>query len=315
MKCGATNRLSEAANVVSIVPVGRRSNSPTIVSPPSDTFADAAVIDMNDLHRQWYDWTMKGGKQPEFLKKPVAYYAMGTEAWKYAESLDAVSASSRTLYLDSPDGNAGDVFRSGTLSDALPRGAAPDAFTYDPLDTRPGELEKTSTNDAGFTEQTPVLNLFGAGLVYHSAPFAEDVEVSGEPTLDVWLSMDVADTDLSATLYEIKLDGTSVWLSGDTKRARYRESLRAAKPVPAGEIVEYRFDAFSWFSRRIAKSSRLRLVVGCLNSCQFETNFNGGGVVAEESGKDARTAHVALHHDAAHRSSLVLPVVPATAGK
>src|SRR6266540_3195836 len=28
----------------------------------------AAIVDLNDLHRQWYDWTMKNGPKPEFLK-------------------------------------------------------------------------------------------------------------------------------------------------------------------------------------------------------------------------------------------------------
>ena len=37
---------------------------------------------MNDLHRQWYDWTLKNGPKPEFLKKRVAYYVVGTERGK-----------------------------------------------------------------------------------------------------------------------------------------------------------------------------------------------------------------------------------------
>ena len=45
------------------------------------------------------------------------------------------------------------------------------------------------------------------------------------------------------------------------------------------------------------------------NSIQVEKNFNSGGVVASESAKDARTAHIALYHDAAHASFLELPIV------
>src|SRR5439155_22700537 len=33
-----------------------------------------AMVDLNDLHRQWYDWTMKSGPKPAFLKNQVAYY-------------------------------------------------------------------------------------------------------------------------------------------------------------------------------------------------------------------------------------------------
>lgn len=41
-------------------------------------FGSAAVIDLNDLHRQWYDWTMKSGPKPEFLKDRVAYYLLAS---------------------------------------------------------------------------------------------------------------------------------------------------------------------------------------------------------------------------------------------
>jgi hypothetical protein len=44
------------------------------------------------------------------------------------------------------------------------------------------------------------------------------------------------------------------------------------------------------------------------NSIQVEKNYNSGGVVASESGKDARTAHIALYHDAGHASFLDLPI-------
>ena len=39
---------------------------------------------MNALHKAWYDWTMKAGAKPEFLKDKVAFYVVGEEAWRYA---------------------------------------------------------------------------------------------------------------------------------------------------------------------------------------------------------------------------------------
>ena len=48
----------------------------------------------------------------------------------------------------------------------------------------------------------------------------------------------------------------------------------------------------------------------CKNTIQLENNYNRVGVVAKESGKDART-HCAHHvyHDAAHPSALEIPIV------
>ena len=270
-------------------------------------FGEASMLDLNKLHKEWYDWTMKGGAKPEFLKKPVAYYVVGPEEWKYAASLDEIGAT-RAFYLDS-DGHANDVFRSGSLSGAKPAGSASDRYVYDPLDLRPGK-EDTPGGASPLTDQSGVLNLYGNGVVYHSEPFAEATEVSGKIRLSVWMAMDVPDTDFSATLYEILPDGSSVALTGDVLRARYRESLRHAKLVPAGEILRYDFNGFTWFSRRIAKGSRLRLLIQSPNSPGIEKNYNSGGDVAHETSKDARTAHINIYHDAAHASVLEIPVVP-----
>jgi predicted acyl esterase len=126
--------------------------------------------------------------------------------------------------------------------------------------------------------------------------------------LDAWMAMDVPDTDFTATLYEILPDGRSVQLASDSLRARYRESLREAKLVPLGQIIHYDFDGFAWFSRRVAKGSRLRLVLNCINSIYFEKNYNSGGSVESESGKDARVAHVTVYYDLEHPSLLEIPI-------
>jgi len=270
-------------------------------------FGAASLLDLNKLHREWYDWTMKGGAKPEFLKKRVAYYVVGAEEWKYADSLEAISNAKLTLYLGS-NGTAGDIFHSGQMKEMRTAGADADKWTYDPLETRPGDAEPDD-DPAGLTSQRAALNLFGEGAIYHGDAFAAPTELTGFAKLAIWLSMDVPDTDLQADLYEILADGGSVQLTSAAMRARYRNSLREPSPVPAGKTEKYVFDNFTFFSRKIAKGSRLRLVVHSINSIGAEKNYNSGGVVAAETGKDARTAHITLVHDGDHPSMLELPVV------
>jgi putative CocE/NonD family hydrolase len=271
-------------------------------------FGEASVLDLNNLHVEWYDWTMKGGKKPEFLKKRVAYYVVGAgaENWKYADSLESISSETRTLYLGS-NGNAESVFRSGTLSEKPGAAAAADKWTYDPLDTRPGDAEVE--DDAGLTSQRDVMNTYGNGAIYHSEPFAESTEVTGFLKLNIWLAMDVPDTDLEADVYEVSPNGDSVFLTNASMRARYRESSRQEKLVTPGKTEKYVFDNFTFFSRRIAKGSRLRLFIHCPNNTALEKNYNGGGIVAQETAKDAKTAHITLVHEADHPSTLELPLV------
>jgi hypothetical protein len=271
-------------------------------------FGTASVLDLNKLHTEWYDWAMKGGAKPEFLKKRLAYYLVGAEEWKYADSLESISNAAKTLYLSS-NGSAGDVFHSGMLAEGKGASvAAADSWTYDPLDTRPGAAEPED-DPSPLTSQRGAMNLFGEGVVYHSEPFADATEVTGFVKLTVWLKMDVPDTDLEADLFEILPDGGSVSLTSAAMRARYRDSLREAKPVLAGATEKYVFDNFTFFSRRTAKGSRLRLIVSSINSTGVEKNYNSGGVVAAETAKDAKTAHISLVHDAEHPSLLELPIV------
>ncbi len=274
------------------------------------TFGPASLVNLDELHLQWYDWTMKGGSKPAFLKKRIAYYVAGNggEAWKYADSLDEVASETRTLYLASENGRANEVFRSGTLGEAPPPRSEPDRYVYDPLDVRPAQFEMQDSRNR-HTDQTRSLHLFGNGLVYHSEPFTEPAEVSGAVKLSLWIALNVPDTDFQAELWEVLPDGSAVSLTNCQLRARYRESRDHAVLVPPGEVLRYDFTTFTWFSRRIAKGSRLRLLVSSPNSIHYQKNYNSGGAVADESGEDARTAEVTLYHDAEHPSALELPVV------
>jgi putative CocE/NonD family hydrolase len=272
-------------------------------------FGEASMLDLNDLHRQWYDWTLKGGARPAFLKKRVAYYVTGADQWKYADNLESIAPDRRRLYLDSVGGAANDVFHSGTLAPQAAGRAEPDRYVYDPLDIRPAELEREEVKN-NLTDQRAALNLFGNGLVYHSAPFPVATEITGALKLVVWLALDVPDTDFQVEVSEILPDGGRVGLTSDLMRARYRESLRKEHLMEPGKITRYEFTGFTYFSRRLAKGSRLRLVFSSPNTIQLEKNYNSGGVVAQESARDARTAHVTLYHDAEHPSYLEIPVAP-----
>jgi predicted acyl esterase len=122
------------------------------------------------------------------------------------------------------------------------------------------------------------------------------------------VSIDTPDTDLEADLYEIQPDGTSIAIWSDIRRLRYRESLREAKLVKPEEIVKCDFDPGLFVARKLMKGSRLRLVIASPNSISWQKNYNSGGVVSDETAKDAKTCHIKVHHDATHASAIQLPL-------
>jgi hypothetical protein len=149
---------------------------------PQANFAGIAVgsaglLDLARLHLDWYRWILCGGDRPAFLRQAVAYYVTSAETWRYAESLDAITAEHRTYYLDS-QGRAGCVFASGALRDQMGSGVA-DVFIHDPRDIRLGELEAGTGDPLSLRPTFPSDNLRnqriviandGRHCVYHSPP-------------------------------------------------------------------------------------------------------------------------------------------------
>lgn len=270
------------------------------------TFGQASLVDLNKLHKDWYDWTLKNGPKPAFLKKRVAYYVTGAEEWKYAEEFKQVSRNKQIFYLTSaPTGSKG-AFNAGMMLNHNPDDSPPDEFVYDPLDTRMAEVEKDEIKNF-ITDQRYSVNLFGDGVAYHTQQLGEEAEITGTPRLILWIATEVPDTDFWARLYELKIDGTSIFLTEDLMRARYRESRTVAKLLKPGEAQRYELKSFFFFSRKISKGSILRLVIRCPNTVYLQKNYNSGKAVEEESSADARTAHIKLFHDSKHRSFIELP--------
>jgi len=269
------------------------------------TFGPASLVDLPKLHLDWYAWTMQSGPKPQFLQKNVAYYVMDADKWRYADTLEAVTAESRPYYLDSV-ANATDVLAAGSLATGKGKGK-PDQYVYDPRDVSIAAVE-ASTDVTSYLDQRVVNAGHGKQLVYHTAPFERDTEITGYFKLSAWLAIDQPDTDFGVTVYEIRTDGSSIMLANDVKRARYRENPRTPKLVKTREPQRYDFDNFTFTSRMLRQGSRLRLIVAPVSSMYSQKNFNSGGDVSSESMRDAKAVTVKLYHDGAHQSALYVPM-------
>ena len=269
-------------------------------------FGPASLLDIPKLHLDWYRFTMQGGPQPDFLQKRVAYYVTGAERWRYADSLAAVTAETRPMYLASQGNGASDVLASGMLEADAPAGA-PDHYVYNPSDTSLAALE-APLDATSLIDQTLIYARSGHELVYHSTVFDKDVELSGFFRFKAWLAIDQPDTDFVVKVYEIRQDGSSIPLAGDLMRARYREGERMGNLIATRQPLLYDFNRFTFMSRLIKKGSRLRFVIQPAQSIYFEKNNNAGGVVAEDTNAIARPVTVTVYHDKDHPSALYMPI-------
>ncbi len=258
---------------------------------------EGAMVDLKALHVAWFDHVMRDAPLPDFLADRFVYYVLGAGSWRSAPSVAAATARRQTLFLSSPASDASAIGRRGALADSAPR-QAPDAYVYDPaLPAHNEGMEGgTMVSPAYLTDDGIMRRLDGDGLVYDTPPLDAAADLVGQPRAALALSMDVPDTDIRVALYEVKPDGSVIFLAQDWVRARYRESLRRERLVTPGRTETYRFETFPFIARTIGAGSVIRMVVAPLGaSFHFQRNRNSGGVVADETSADNRVANVRLH--------------------
>ncbi|WP_343052899.1 CocE/NonD family hydrolase [Sphingobium boeckii] len=271
--------------------------------------APAGVLDLQKLNLDWYRWTLGDGERPAFLQKKIAYYVTGAEAWRYADDLAEIRVETRSYRLGAtvnPDRlSAPGTLAVGGSARALPGGA--DHYVYDPADVSLADLE-SRTDPTSLIDDRLIRARDGKQLVYQTAPFERETVVSGFIKLSLWIAIDQPDTDFQASIHEVKADGSTVLLAADQKRARFRYSNRRSVLIQTDKPLRYEFDQFPFVARAIAEGSRLRMVIGPINSIYSEKNYNSGGDIGRETFADSRPVIVRIVHDAAHPSTLVVPI-------
>ncbi|MGO9718355.1 MAG: CocE/NonD family hydrolase [Steroidobacteraceae bacterium] len=272
--------------------------------------AQAAVIDMPKLHADWYDFVLDRGPRPALLRDRVAYFMLGADQWRYANTLEAASSGKElTFFLEDAAGTPRDVFHSGQLA-AKPRTAEPPAIVV----SDPHELPELDV--AGYAAQEDLSSQFRAfqkrAITFHSEPFAHDTEVAGQMRLTLVCAADAPDFDLWTQVLMVLADGSTVRLGEDIRRARFRNDQFKEELLRPGQPVEIPFE-FNWLARRIPAGARLRLTIAPLNSPNYQKNFNSGGRIGFENVNSSRIATIKIFHDARRGSRLMLPLAaPAT---
>jgi len=143
--------------------------------------------------------------------------------------------------------------------------------------------------------------------VFSTPPLAEDMEVTGFVTLELFAATSAADTDFTAMLVDVDRDGFSRYLADGIVRARFRESTAKADPIEAGKIYKYSVDL--WATSNVFKAGhRVRVYVSSSNFPRFNRNLNTGEPTA--GGNRMVKARQTIYHDADHPSAIVLPVIP-----
>jgi uncharacterized protein len=186
-----------------------------------------------------------------------------------------------------------------------------DNFTYDPLNPVPtmgGNMCcDTTVLPAGAHEQSDI-ELRDDVLVYTSAPLDRNLAVIGPVTVKLWAKSSARDTDFTAKLVDVHLDGSSYNVLDRIVRARYRQGSKLPPSlIQPGRAYEYNID-LGVTGTIFRQGHRIRLEISSSNFPHYARNLNTGG--SNEQDDQVEVAQQTVLHDQGHSSYLVLPVVP-----
>lgn len=258
---------------------------------------------------RWFGYWLDGKPNRMTEGLPIKYFTMGENTWKESKTWPPEGVTNEAYYLHS-DGKANSLKGSGSLSAIEPLKEAPDTFSSDPLNPVPSVGGTSVYGDlaakAGPADQLAVESRDDV-LVYSTAPFANDTEVSGPVTLNLYVSATTKDFDLAVKLTDVDPKGKSVNIASSVFRASNRDSIITPTPVKEGEVYNFKV-LIGHTSILFRKGHRVRIQIAGSNFPEYGRNLNTG----EDSVTTSQTvsSRISVYHDDTHASTLDLPVMP-----
>ncbi|WP_125783046.1 CocE/NonD family hydrolase [Pseudoalteromonas rubra] len=265
---------------------------------PKATLGDLAlgepsILDMDQVYLDWFDWTLKGKPKPIYLQGRISHYMQKSGHWYTSEQL--AQGNWHTLY-----------FTFNELSDNpnvfVKEAHRRSQYVYDPMTKESVPLE------FDLSAEMPLRPNNGDQLTFDSAALKADLVLSGQIQAELWLSIDVPDTDFHARVFEVCPQRKPLLLAFAIKRARYSSGLQNQSVAISEQPFRLAMNDFNYVSRVLSKGCKIRFVVSS-SSWYHQKHYNGPGAVAYQTVKDARAAKVTLWHDNTHASQLRLPVL------
>lgn len=270
----------------------------------------------DDHNIRWLDCLLKGGRSSDFQKAPIRIFVMGDNVWRDEWEWPLKRTHYTPLYLHSA-GSANGRSGDGALRFDFSVGAQADTYSYDPdnpVPTTGGNHSVGPYNPGlydiclvGPYEQTRVEERDDV-LIYTTEPLEHDTEVTGPVLLKLFAASSAPDTDWVGRLCDVYPDGRSFNITEGVIRALYQErDWDHPKPIEPGKIYEYTVN-LQCTSNVFKSGHRIRIQITSSNFPLWARNLNTGESYA--TGVDYQVAHQTIYHDEAHRSHILLPIIP-----
>lgn len=291
-----------------------------VVTGARDVFEAHDQFERIDYHERellpFYDHHLKDNKNGAMEGAPVRLFVRGADIFRDEAEWPLTRAEYRSLYLSDKPSHSVASLNDGSLTWEMPEsGVAGTEYNY------PDPAWKLGVVAMGPEGPDPIRRI----LTFTSAPFDEDMEITGPAVFELFLSSSATDTDVFVKLSDQLPQSESelsrglqprfVVISKGWLSASHREkdptlstpirpfyTHRNPQPLTAGEIVKLDIEILP-FSNLFRKGHRLRLELANGDSPLTDTIFTHQ-YSWFKVGRDV------VYHDAANPSRLLLPVVP-----
>lgn len=298
---------------------------------------EAAIPDPLQWRLQWYDHWLKDednavGKDDPF-KTPVRIFVMGTGDGSKTDNdrlLHGGYWRDETEWpLQRTEYTAWHLQPGGRLSNAAPPAdGGSTQYQFDPNDPVPtiggnissgndilvqGAWDQRGSEQIWNWPQPIPLSARNDVVVFQSEPLQEDLEVTGELAVELWVSSDSLDTDFTAKLIDVYPPsedfpgGFDLNIGDGILRSRFRDSLSQPRLLEPGEVVKVTVRLYPT-SNVFKQGHRIRVDISSSNFPRFDVNPNTGEPLNEH--RRRRTATNRVHHSEQYPSKIILPVIP-----
>jgi hypothetical protein len=294
-------------------------------------FPPEAALDFNEWRLRWFDRWVRGLDNGVEKEGPVRIFVMGGGdgrkskdgrlrhggRWREEKSfpLERTNFTPYYLHVD------------GALERGKPDRPASTTYRFDPNDPvpsiggnissfagilEPGGYDQRCRKDTAFARDELPLSQRRDVLVFQTAPLAEDTEVTGPITMNLFVSSTALDTDFTAKLIDVYPPNEDYPLGFDLNigdsiiRMRYRDSLEKAELMKPGEVYRATIHLYPT-SNVFKKGHRIRVDISSSNFPRFDVNPNTGEPLQQH--RRMIVADNTVHFGGDRASHIVLPVI------
>jgi uncharacterized protein len=265
-------------------------------------FGADAAIDYDAVVLDWMDRHVRG-VAPAQPAPPVRYFVMGANTWRTAEAWPPPATPVTYALTPTAPGRPGQLAETASKTRGSGSDPTPSGFVADPDKPVRNAYDGAGAHDYRALVARPDV------LTFDSAPLVQDMEVTGHIAAELYVSCDCRDMDIWARLLDVAPDGTAYNLMSpglDVLRASYRAPESGRQLLTPGTIYALSLDKLIT-SNRFLRGHRIRLQVSASFFPNFSRNLQTGEL--ETTSDRRQPATIRVHHDAAHQSRLVLPVI------